>query len=213
MPEDPTEGPAEIVVWQEGTESLARHPVFGPWVDTIGPVRIPRSDEGAFYYLTRAICYQQLAGAAARTIHGRVLDALAGEVTPERLLETSEDELRAAGLSRNKLKAIRDLAARIRSGELVVDDLGDRSDEEVVERLTGVWGIGEWTAQMYLMFRLRRPDVWPVGDLGVRAGYAKAHGLDPAPTAGELSPKGDAHRPWRSAVAWYSWRILETELG
>lgn len=212
MPEDPTEGPPEIVVWEEGTEALARHGIFGPWVEAIGPVRIARSAEGPFYYLTRAICYQQLAGAAARAIHGRVLDTLGGDVTPEHVLGTPEDELRGAGLSRSKLKAIRDLADKIRSTALVVDDLEDQSDEEVVRRLTSVWGIGEWTAHMYLMFRLGRPDVWPVGDLGVRAGYAKAHGLDPAPTAGELSPRGDSHRPWRSAVAWYSWRILETEL-
>lgn len=212
MPEDPTNGVEHISVWDGGCRALADDPVFGPWVEHIGPIEIPKSEEPPFYYLTRAICYQQLAGAAARTIHGRVLETLGHDVRPDVVLATPEEELRGAGLSRNKLAAIRDLAMKIDSGEVPVDDLEDFPDEEVVERLTRVRGIGEWTAQMYLMFRLRRPDVWPSGDLGVRQGYAKAHGLDPAPTAGELGPLGETYRPWRSAAAFYCWRILENEL-
>lgn len=199
-------------VWHEGTRALADDPVLGPWVREIGPVEIAVSDAEPFYYLTRAICYQQLAGAAAATIHGRVVAALDGRVRPDTVLNAPQEELRGAGLSRNKLAAIRDLAEKEQCGEVELGDLDGLSDDEVVRRLTRVRGIGEWTAQMYLMFRLRRPDVWPVGDLGVRQGYARAYGLDPAPTARELRPLGDAHRPWRSALAWYCWRVLETEL-
>ena len=118
--------------------------------------------------------------------------------------------VRTAGA--RELAAIRDLAEKIESGEVDVSDLHEQPDEEVVRRLVQVRGIGEWTAQMYLMFRLFRPDVWPTGDLGVRAGYAKAFELDPPPTAKELGPLGDDFRPWRSAAAFYCWRILETEL-
>ena len=114
-----------------------------------------------------------------------------------------------AGLSASKLAAIRDLAAKVRSGEVEVHDLHEQSDEEVVNRLVKVRGIGPWTAQMYLMFRLHRPDVWPVLDYGVRAGFAKIHGLSDLPGQKQLEPLGEAYRPWRSAAAFYCWRALE----
>lgn len=203
---------AVTVVWEEARTILEDDPAFGPWVREVGPVEVPADDVTPFAYLTRAICFQQLAGAAARTIHGRVVATLGGTVAPASVLRAPEEDLRAAGLSRSKLKAIRDLATKVHSGEVSVDDLGEHPDEEVIRRLTTVWGIGEWTAQMYLMFRLHRPDVWPVGDLGVRQGFARARGIDDAPSAKELAPMGEAYRPWRSAVAYYCWRILETEL-
>ncbi|MDX1647623.1 MAG: hypothetical protein R3304_10800, partial [Longimicrobiales bacterium] len=128
------------------------------------------------------------------------------------VLETRPEPLRDAGLSRSKLKAIRDLASRLSSGDLALDDLAHQPDEEVLRRLTTVWGIGTWTARMYLMFRLHRPNVWPVGDLGVRQGFARAQGLEAVPSAAELESMGDAYRPWRSVLAFYCWRILETEL-
>lgn len=198
--------------WSGGRRHLNRDSVFGPWSKQLGTIRLPERADEPFPYLTRSICYQQLAGAAAATIHGRVVDALDGRVTPSRVLRTPEEVLRGAGLSRNKLAAIRDLAAKVESGEVVVDELDDLDDDAVIERLTRVRGIGVWTAQMYLMFALRRPDVWPVGDLGVRAGYAKIHGLAEPPTAKALEPLGDPYRPWRSAAAFYCWRALETEL-
>lgn len=185
---------------------------MGPWVRHIGTIRLSPDPGDPFSYLARSICYQQLAGKAAATIHGRFCDALHGDVTPKKVLRAKETKLRAAGLSRNKLAAIRDLAGKIESGEVDVSDLHEQPDDEVIRRLVQVRGIGEWTAQMYLMFRLFRQDVWPTGDLGVRAGYAKAFELDPPPTAKELGPLGDDFRPWRSAAAFYSWRILETEL-
>lgn len=201
-----------MAAWTGGRRKLGRDPVMGPWVKRIGTIRLPRTTEDPFFYLARTICYQQLAGKAAATIHRRFVEALKGEVTPAKVLRTRETTLRKAGLSRNKMAAIRDLATRIRSGEVEVHDLEDQPDEEVIRRLVLVKGIGEWTAQMYLMFRLYRSDVWPTGDLGVRAGYAKAHGLGVPPTAKQLARLGDEYRPWRSAAAFYCWRILETEL-
>lgn len=197
--------------WATGRRRLTRHPDFGPWVEKAGPIRLPVWDQDAFVYLSRAICYQQLATAAARTIHGRFVEALKGDVSPEKVLRVRETTLRKAGLSGNKLAAIRDLATKIRAGDVEVHDLDDQPDEEVIARLVQVRGIGEWTAQMYLMFKLRRPDVWPIGDLGVRAGYAKIHALPQMPTAKELGPLGDPHRPWRSAAAFYCWRALDPE--
>lgn len=199
--------------WTAGRRSLAKDSAFGPWVKRIGAIRVPdQVDVEPFYYLSRAICYQQLAGKAAATIHGRFVEALNGDVSPARVLRVRESTLREAGLSRNKLAAIRDLAAKVRSGAVEVHDLEDQSDDEVVRRLTRVRGIGQWTAHMYLMFKLLRPDVWPVGDLGVRSGYAKIHGLGQVPSQKELEPLGEAYAPWRSAAAFYCWRVLDTEL-
>lgn len=204
--------PVWLTMWTGGRRKLGRDPVLGPWVRKIGTIKVIEMKEEPFFYLARTICYQQLAGRAAATIHGRFVDALNGDVTPQKVLRVRETTLRKAGLSRNKLAAIRDLAMKIRSGEVEVHDLEDQPDDEVVRRLVAVRGIGEWTAQMYLMFRLHRPDVWPTGDLGVRQGYAKAHELETPPSAKDLVPLGDAFRPWRSAAAFYCWRILETEL-
>jgi DNA-3-methyladenine glycosylase II len=196
-------------VWTGGRRLLGKDPVFAPWVRRAGTIRVPVHGEAPFYYLARAIVYQQLAGAAARTIHGRFMAALGGDVSPAKVLRTRETTLRAAGLSAAKLAAIRDLAAKVRSGEVEVHDLEDQSDDEIVRRLTLVRGIGPWTAQMYLMFRLHRPDVWPVGDYGVRAGYATIHGLRKHPTQKRLERLGEAYRPWRSAAAWYCWRAVD----
>lgn len=191
--------------------ALAADPVVGPWVRRIGPIRIPRRDDPPFAYLARAICFQQLAGAAAATIHGRFVEALRGDVRPDSVLAAPEGDLRAAGLSAAKLAAIRDLAVKTVSGEVSLHGLDALPDAEVVARLTRVRGIGVWTAQMFLMFRLRRPDVWPTGDLGVRTGYARMHRLSDVPSAKELEPLGERFRPWRSALAWYCYRSLETD--
>ncbi len=143
------------------------------------------------------------------TIHGRVLEAIGGTPSPETLLATSEEDLRGAGLSKNKLAAVRDLAEKAADGVLGLDDIGDASDEEVVERLVRVRGIGVWTAQMFLIFQLHRPDVWPTGDLGVRQGWARLH-REPEPrTPAELDLLGHGFRPWRTAVAWYCYRAVD----
>lgn len=202
---------ATETLWPEATERLATDPAFGPVVREVGSVRFPVERADRFGALARSIVYQQLAGAAARTIHGRVVEAAGGKVTPATILATSEAGLRGAGLSAGKLAAIRDLAARVDSGDVRLDDLEDLSDEDVKARLVRVRGVGPWTADMFLMFTLRRPDVWPTGDLGVRQGMGRVLGWDGAPTAKELDLMGVGFRPWRSAVAWYCWRALELE--
>jgi DNA-3-methyladenine glycosylase II len=198
-----------VAVWPEATARLSDDPAFGPLVREVGPVRLRRPRGTPFESLAAAIVYQQLAGKAAATIHGRFVDALGGEVRPEKVLEAPDELLRAAGLSRAKLAAIRDLAARAVSGDVPIDDLAALEDHAVVERLCRVRGVGPWTAQMHLLFDLRRPDVWPTGDLGVRAGLGRVLGWDAPPTAAEAELMGVGYRPWRSAVAWYCWRAVE----
>ena len=197
------------IAWPEATRLLADDPHFGPLVERAGPVVLRSPNETPFQALARAIVYQQLAGKAAATIHGRMVEVLGGQVTPEAVLGTEADALRGAGLSRNKLAAIRDLAERASAGRLALEALKGLSDEEVQEQLVQVRGIGPWTAQMFLLFDLRRPDVWPVLDLGVRAGWARIMGLDDHPDPKALAPAGDPYRPWRSAVAWYCWRAAD----
>jgi len=175
-----------------------------------GPPRVRPPAESHFGALVRAIVYQQLAGAAAAAIHGRLIAALGDEVTPERVLALPAELLRAAGLSANKTASLQDLASKVLDGTVVLDPAGLRTegDEEVVTRLSSVRGIGKWTAEMFLMFQLRRLDVWPTGDLGVRKGFGLAWGI-PTPTAKQLDPLGDPYRPYRSVVAWYCWRAAE----
>jgi DNA-3-methyladenine glycosylase II len=175
-----------------------------------GPIRLRPPAESNIASLVRAIVYQQLAGAAASAIHGRLIDALGGEVTAEGLLSLPAEKLRAVGLSANKAASVQDLAGKVLDGTVVLDSAGLRaeSDDEVVTRLSTVRGIGRWTAEMFLMFQLRRLDVWPTGDLGVRKGFGLAWGI-PTPTPKQLEPLGDPYRPYRSVVAWYCWRAAE----
>lgn len=164
-----------------------------------------------FNALARAIIFQQLATAAARTIYGRV-EALGdgdGFPAPTELLALPEEELRAAGLSRSKLKAIRDLAGKVESGELELDALDELPDEEVTARLTTVWGIGEWTAQMHLIFKLGRLDVMPAGDLGIREGVRVLDALEERPTPAEVLERSEPWKPLRSVASWYLWRLLD----
>ncbi len=188
----------------------ARDPVLAGLIAAVGPIRIGRRTGSHFAGLVEAIVYQQLAAAAARAIHGRLVAALDDDVRPEALLALSDETLRAAGLSVNKARSLRDLAAKVLDGTLVLSprSLSRQSDEEVVARLCTVRGIGPWTAQMFLIFRLRRLDVWPVGDFGVRQGYGLAWHV-PMPTVRELEPLGDPYRPYRTVVAWFCWRAVE----
>ena len=191
-----------------------RDPVIARLLDQTGPPGLSRPVEGNFAALVRAIVYQQLAGRAAAAIHGRLIDALDGDVRPEPLIALSDETLRAVGLSRNKMASLRDLAAKVLDETVVLSTRGlaDESDDEIVARLSKVRGIGPWTAEMFLLFQLRRLDVWPVGDLGVRRGYGLAWQV-PTPTARELQPLGDPFRPYRSVAAWYCWRAAELYAG
>jgi DNA-3-methyladenine glycosylase II len=185
----------------------ARDPVIARLLAETGPPRLSRPVDSHFAALVRAIVYQQLAGAAAAAIHGRLIAALDGDVQPAGLIALSDETLRAVGLSRNKMASLRDLAAKVLDGTVVLSPRGlsAESDEQIVARLSTVRGIGPWTAQMFLFFQLRRLDVWPVGDLVIRRGYGLAWQV-PTPTARELSPLGDPYRPYRSVAAWYCWR-------
>lgn len=164
-----------------------------------------------FTSIARAIAYQQLAGAAASAIWGRV-EALfpQDEIAPAAFLRKRDTTYRKAGLSGAKTKSIRDLARHIVDGAFDPEHFHDMDDDDVIESLVQVWGIGPWSAQMHLMFSLGRLDVWPVLDLGVRQGWAKFTGK-PAPTDKQLEPLGEPYRPYRSVVAWYMWRVLDVE--
>jgi len=197
--------------YAEAAQILAsRDPVMARLVEAVGPPRLRRPKGSHFAGLVQAIVYQQLAGRAAAAIHGRLIAALEDEVEPEGLLALSDVELRAAGLSAGKVASLRDLATKVLDGTVVLSPRGlaRESDEEVEERLTSVRGIGPWTAHMFLMFRLRRLDVWPTGDFGVRRGYGLAWEIT-MPTARELEPLGEPFRPYRSVTAWYCWRATE----
>jgi len=192
-------------------ELAARDPVVARLVDEVGPCTIGRGrpERSHFAELARMVCYQQLAGAAARTIHGRFEALFAGPPTPDAVLALPDPVLRSAGLSAAKAASIRDLAARVQSGEVRLARIGRYDDEDVIAQLVTVRGIGRWTAEMFCMFQLRRLDVWPVDDLGVRKGYARIAGLSAMPPAKELGPLGDRFRPYRSVAAWYCWRAVD----
>ena len=183
-------------------------PAFRPTVEAIGPLAIRPPSDDAFQALLRTIVFQQLAGRAASAILGRVLGLFDGSPTPAALLALDDALLRKAGLSANKTLAVVDLARRFTDGTVPSDDLDSLSDEEVITRLSQIRGIGRWSAEMFLIFQLRRPDIWPVDDLGVRNGWRNGHGLALAPTPKELAALGEPFRPHRSAVAWYCWRAV-----
>jgi 3-methyladenine DNA glycosylase/8-oxoguanine DNA glycosylase len=190
-------------------EVAARDPVLADLVAQVGPIaHRPRDPDGPFGALVRAIVFQQLATSAARAIHGRVLAAVGSPLTPEAVAATSDEALRGAGLSANKLASLRDLSAKVLDGSVELARTSRLSDDRLAAELTAVRGIGRWTAEMLMLFELRRLDVWPVDDLGVRRGYGLAWKLDPPPTAKELDPLGDRFRPFRSVVARYCWAAV-----
>jgi DNA-3-methyladenine glycosylase II len=166
-----------------------------------------------FDALAESIAYQQLSGKAAATIFGRVraLYPKRKWLDPEQLLATPDETLRAAGLSRAKTAALKDLAAKTIDGTVPAGRALIRmSDDEIITRLTAVRGIGRWTVEMLLLFDLGRPDVWPVDDYGVRKGFAKTFGRRKLPTPKQLLKFGEKWRPYRSMAAWYFWRALDT---
>jgi len=183
--------------------------------DRVGPCTLrPRAEGTHFDHLARAIVYQQLSGAAAATIYGRFVAHGGGSApSPEQLLAIDDDTLRACGLSRAKILAIRDLARCVLEGRLPMDALEQMSDAAVVDALVQVRGIGPWTAQMFLMFRLWRPDVLPVLDLGVRKGAQVIYRMRSLPDAARLERVARNWRPWASIGSWYCWRILDTNDG
>ena len=194
---------------ESAAELVRLDPRFALVVGKAGPRRLRRRDpDGPFGALVRAITHQQLAGAAAVAIHTRLRALVPGPLTPEALMALPEGALRSAGLSAAKTVAILDLATKVASGVVPIHRLSRLGDDEIVRRLVQVRGIGRWTAEMFLIFQLRRPDVWPVDDLGVRHGFALVHDLPEAPPPRQLEILGEALRPLRSLAAWYCWEAV-----
>jgi DNA-3-methyladenine glycosylase II len=192
-------------------ELAARDPVMAVLVARYGPCTLPAgaATAGHFERLARAIASQQLAGRAAAAIWARVRAVVAGDLSAGAVLALDPVELRAAGLSGAKTRALIGLAGRVADGTLDLDAVARLDDEAVIGALSAVPGIGRWTAQMFLMFQLGRRDVWPVTDLGVRRGYARAWGLEDLPPPVALEAEGARFRPWRSVTAWYCWRAVD----
>lgn len=180
-------------------------------IDRVGDCRFERRADGThFGAVARAIVYQQLSGKAAGTIHRRFEELYGGRApTAEELLATDDETLRAVGLSRQKSAYLKDLATRVATGEVPIETLDALEDDAVLEALVRVKGVGRWTAQMFLMFRLGRPDVLPELDLGVQKGLQLAYGLRTLPTPRDVARIGAAWAPYRSVASWYLWRLLE----
>jgi DNA-3-methyladenine glycosylase II len=190
---------------------LRRDPVLAGLIKQHGPCLLAdalRVDH--FSALVRAIIFQQLSTKAASTIHGRMVALLPdGQVTPAALGAITDDQFRSVGVSRQKTLYVRDLCEKIAGGEVALDVIDTFDDEAVIAALTRVKGIGRWTAEMFLMFRLHRPDVLPVGDLGIVTAVQKVYRLRKRPTPDRLRQLGDAWKPYRSIACWYLWRSLD----
>jgi DNA-3-methyladenine glycosylase II len=188
-------------------------PVMATVIDAVGKCTLqPRAEWTHFDALLRSIVYQQLSGKAAATIHGRVLTLIGdGAGAPKRIVETSHEAFRAAGLSTAKANYVRNLAEHVLDGSLPVESLHELDDEAIIAALTQVKGIGKWSAQMFLMFRLGRPDVLPDLDLGVQKGIQKAYRLRKLPTPKQVVRRGAKWAPYRTVASWYMWRILEVD--
>ena len=187
-----------------------RDEVIAQMVERHGVPTLTRDGGSHFAALIRSICYQQLAGRAAATIHGRFTALVDDEPTPENVIALTVAEMRAVGLSANKAAAIRDLAEKSQQGLVELDRLSSLNDDAVIAELITVRGIGVWTAQMFLMFQLGRLDVWPTLDLGVRAGFARLYGFPTPLDPKQMEQEGARFVPYRSIVAWYCWRAADT---
>jgi len=196
---------------QQASLALAElDPMMAKMVGHHGPCVLEGRRKGRtrFEQLAEAIAYQQLAGKAAEAIWRRVRGVVDGPFTPSAVLAAGPEPFRSAGFSNAKTQSLLDLALRIDEGSVRLDRIGRLSDDEVVAHLVPVRGIGPWTAHMFLIFTLRRLDVWPVGDYGVRAGYASIYGLPELPTPQELLALGERFKPYRTIAAWYCWRAV-----
>ena len=183
-------------------------PVLATIIERVGRFAM-NYDEPAFHSLAEAIVYQQLHGKAAATIFKRLTDLAGGPLNPEGILKLSEDQLRAVGLSKQKLSYLRDLAEKTQSGALNFARLADLSDAEVIKALTQVKGIGVWTAHMFLMFSLRRPDVLPTGDLGIQMAIRKHYRKRKLPKPVHMEKIAKCWSPYRSVACWYLWRSMD----
>ena len=183
-------------------------PILCEIINRVGEYRVQYRDP-SFETLVKSIVYQQLSGRVASVIFARLVAAASGKLTPESILKLRPARMRAAGLSAQKTAYIRDLARHTRDGRVVFPELEGLPDEQVIETLTMVKGIGVWTAHMFLIFALRRPDVLPTGDLGIRAAIRKAYGLAELPKPAEMETLARPWRPYCRVASWYLWRSLE----
>jgi len=196
---------------QAGAHLAAADPVLARLIEAHGPYQ-PRPGNDPWASLVRSILFQQLAGAAATAIQRRFYAQHGAEdqpPTPEQVLATTDEAFRAAGVSRQKAGYLRDLALHAADGRLAFGRFPGMTDDEVIAALTAVHGVGEWTAHMFLMFELGRPNVLPVGDLGVRNGMRTAYALPGLPTPKQAHAIGAPWAPYRSVGAWYMWRVAE----
>lgn len=186
-------------------------PVLARVIRAVGPFTLKRAKAGThFDHVVRAIIYQQLSGKAAATIHARVKGVFGGaDPTAAQILAAADETLRAAGLSRQKLGYLKDLAARVANGEVPFDTLEQLEDEAIIEALTRVKGVGPWTAQMFLMFRLGRPNVLPLVDLGINKAIMNEYKLRKMPKPKDVERIGAAWAPHATVACWYLWRSLE----
>lgn len=190
---------------------LRQHdPVLKAIIDNVGEYRISFR-EPDFETLVKSIVSQQLSGRVASVIFGRLARAAGGALTPESVLKLRPSRMRALGLSTQKTAYIRDLARHARAGEVVFEELLALPDHEVIERLTRVKGIGVWTVHMFLIFALRRTDVLPTGDLGIRNAIRKAYGMEELPTPAQMEAMAERWRPYATVASWYLWRSLEPD--
>jgi DNA-3-methyladenine glycosylase II len=188
-------------------------PLLAAFVRRAGPYEHRPGDGDPLASLARAIVFQQLAGAAARAIHRRFVEAIGGSVTAPAILATDPERLREAGLSAAKTASLIDLATKVEDGTVPLAGLAALDDDAIVERLVTVRGIGRWTAEMFLLFELERPDVWPVDDLGVRHGWKLIHGDGELLKPKALQAEGERFRPYRSVVALFCWHAVHVERG
>jgi len=183
-------------------------PVMRGIIERVGACRM-EFGEPNFHSLAEAIVYQQLNGKAAVTIFKRFTDATGTPVTPEGILKLSDQQLRAVGLSKQKSSYLKDLAAKTKSGELSFEKLADMAEADVIEHLTQVKGVGVWTAHMFLMFTMRRPDVLPTGDYGIQVAIKKHYRKRKLPKPKDMEKIAKAWAPYRSIACWYLWRSLD----
>ena len=191
---------------------LRRDPVLAAVIKKHGACGLAAAQRADhFSALVRAITGQQLSTKAAATIYGRLVALMPGGMSPEALSALTDDQMRASGMSRQKIGYFRDLCEKALGGVVRLDLLESMTDDEVIAALTQVKGIGRWSAEMFLMFRLHRPDVLPVDDLGIVNAVKNVYGLRKRPTADRIRKIGEAWRPYRSVASWYLWRTLDNE--
>lgn len=186
----------------------AADPIMAKIIDRVGPC-LMMTREPTFETLARSITFQQLHGKAAATIFARLRKAVGGRFSASRFLKLTPEELRACGLSRQKIASLTDLAERVVKKEIRFHQLSRLSDDEVVLLLSRVRGVGVWTAQMFLMFALERPNIMPLGDLGIRSAVRRAYGLEALPKPAELAKIAEKWHPYCTIASWYLWRSLE----